>query len=69
MTAQFNSEQKKLLKKIGLSDNFNSDMSDSKAEEFIDKVSGHLQMSGLSDDGLNREGQICEDILNLIADI
>ena len=69
MTAQFNSEQKKLLKKIGLSDNFNSDMSDSKVEKFIDKVSGHLQMSGLSDDGLNREGQICEDILNLVADI
>ena len=69
MTAQFNSEQKKLLEKIGLSDNFNSDMSDSEVEKFIDKVSDHLQMSALSDDGLNREGQICEDILNLVADI
>ena len=69
MTAQFNSEQKSLLKKIGLSDNFNSDMKDSEVEKFVDKVSDHLQMSGLTDNGLNYEGQICEDILNLIADI
>ena len=69
MTAQFNSEQKSLLKKIGLSDNFNSDMKDSEVQKFVDKVSDHLQMSGLTDNGLNHEGQICEDILNLIADI
>ena len=44
-------------------------MKDSEVEKFVDKVSDHLQMSGLTDNGLNHEGQICEDILNLIADI
>lgn len=69
MIAYFNSEQINILKKIGVRTEFNSDMSVNEVEEFINKVSEYLQTHGLSDDGLNREGQICEDILNIVADV
>ena len=69
LTAEFNDEQKRVLKKINVRTDFNSDMSADEVEEYINKVSKHLQLHGLSDDGLNKEGQICEDILNIIADV
>lgn len=69
MTAVFNKEQVDMLKKIGIRTDFNSDMSVDEVEEYVEKISEHLQSYGLSDNGLNKDGQICEDILNLIADI
>lgn len=69
MTAVFNKEQIDMLKKIGMRTDFNSDMSVNEVEEYVDKISEYLQLYGLSDNGLNKDGQICEDILNLIADI
>lgn len=69
MTAVFNKEQIDMLKKIGVRTDFNSDMSVDEVEEYVDKISEYLQLYGLSDNGLNKDGQICEDILNLIADI
>lgn len=69
MTAIFNEEQIGILKKIGIRIDFNSDMSADEVEDYVDRVSEYLQLYGFSDDGLNKEGLICEDILNLIADI
>lgn len=69
MTADFNYEQKKLLNKIGVRTDFNSDMSDDEAADFIDKVSEYLQLHGLTDDGVNEVGKLCESILDIIADI
>ena len=69
MTVIFNKEQIDILKKVGVRTDFNSDMSVNEVEEYVDKISKYLQLYGLSDNGLNKEGQICEDILNLIADI
>ena len=69
MTANFSKEQKAMLEKIGVRSSFDSDMSVDEVESFVDKISEHLQLHGLSDNGLNKEGQICEDILNLVADV
>ena len=69
MTANFSKEQKAMLEKIGVRSSFDSDMSLDEVESFVDKVSEYLQLHGLSDNGLNKEGQICEDILNLVADV
>ncbi len=69
MTANFSKEQKAMLEKIGVRSSFDSDMSEDEVESFVDKVSEHLQLHGFSDNGLNKEGQICEDILNLVADV
>ncbi len=44
-------------------------MSADEVEEFVDNVSEYMQLHGISENGLNEEGQMCEDILNLIADI
>ena len=69
MTANFSKEQKAMLEKVGVRSSFDSDMSENEVESFVDKVSEYLQLHGLSDNGLNKEGQICEDILNLVADV
>ena len=69
MTANFSKEQKAMLEKIGVRSSFDSDMSVDEVESFVDKISEHLQLHGLSDNGLNKDGQICEDILNLVADV
>ncbi len=69
MTANFSKEQKAMLEKIGVRSSFDSDMSEDEVESFVDKISEHLQLHGLSDNGLNKDGQICEDILNLVADV
>ena len=69
MTANFSKEQKAMLEKIGVRSSFDSDMSVDEVESFVDKVSEYLQLHGLSDNGLNKEGHICEDILNLAADV
>ena len=69
MTANFSKEQKAMLEKIGVRSSFDSDMSVDEVESFVDKISEHLQLHGLSDNGLNKEGKICEDILNLVADV
>ena len=69
MPANFRKEQKAMLEKIGVRSNFDSDMSEDEVESFVDKISEYLQLHGLSDNGLNKDGQICEDILNLIADV
>ena len=69
MTANFSKEQKAMLEKVGVRSSFDSDMSEDEVESFVDKVSEYLQLHGLSDNGLNKEGQICEDILNLIAEV
>lgn len=69
MTVNFSKEQKAMLEKIGVRSSFDSDMSVDEVESFVDKVSEYLQLHGLSDNGLNKEGQICEDILNLVADV
>ncbi len=69
MIADFNKEQIDLLKKVGVRTDFNSDMSTDEVEEFVDNVSEYMQLHGISDNGLNEAGQMCEDILNLIADI
>ena len=69
MTVIFSKEQKAMLEKLGVRSSFDSDMSVDEVESFVDKVSEYLQLHGLSDNGLNKEGQICEDILNLVADV
>ena len=69
MIASFSKEQVGLLKKVGVRTDFNSDMSADEVEEFVDNVSEYMQLHGISENGLNEEGQMCEDILNLIADI
>lgn len=69
MIAAFSKEQIGLLKKVGVRTDFNSDMSADEVEEFVDNVSEYMQLHGISENGLNEEGQMCEDILNLIADI
>ena len=69
MTVIFSKEQKAMLEKVGVRSSFDSDMSENEVESFVDKVSEYLQLHGLSDNGLNKEGQICEDILNLVADV
>lgn len=69
MTVNFSKEQKAMLEKVGVRSSFDSDMSEDEVESFVDKISEYLQLHGLSDNGLNKEGQICEDILNLIADV
>ena len=67
--ANFSEQQKQLLSSIGLKPFFSSDFSEIAVEQFVDKVSSHLQAHGLGDTGLNHVGQMCEDILNTIADI
>lgn len=69
MTVNFSKEQKAMLEKVGVRSSFDSDMSEDEVESFVDKVSEYLQLHGFSDNGLNKEGQICEDILNLVADV
>ncbi len=69
MKANFNIAQTKLLKKIGLNPTFDSSMSEDDVEAFVNIVSDYLQDHGFSDTELNSDGKICEEILNLIADI
>ena len=67
MRIEFTSEQTKLLESLKLPTSLDDSISDDDYESFVDTVSEHLQLHGLTDDGENEIGKLCGDILTAIA--
>lgn len=63
---KFNENQIYFMKNIGISINFD-DISDDDYFEIEEKISKYLQIKGFNDDySINRDGEICESILDLL---
>ncbi len=61
-------EQQDVLKSIPFAFDPLSDISEDRIAEFEEAVADHLQLYGLSDDGVNDIGRICESILDRLLD-
>lgn len=64
---KFTKNQIEFMNKIGISINFDTDISDDDYEIIEDKVSDYLQKKGFNDDYFTTEdGKMCESILDMI---
>lgn len=70
MKLTFNDEQRKLLNKIVPNINLDSDLTDDELIEMEDELGDHLTLHCLNKEyEPNREGVICEDLLEILANI
>ena len=68
MKLKWNREQLGMLNKIGFNFDPSKDLSD--AEYFVldERVSEYLMMSGFDEDAPNKEGLICESIMDILSE-
>lgn len=64
---KFTKKQIEFMKNIGISINFDVNISDEDCEIIEDKVTEHLQKKGFNDDySITEDGKMCESILDMI---
>ncbi len=70
MKLTFSDEQRKLLNKIVPNINLDSDLTDDELIEMEDELGDHLTLHCLNGDyEPNREGVVCEDLLEILGNI